>query len=252
METNQFIRELVFGPPKSGKTYGRGSYPKPLLLLNTDPGGWQSIVGPTLEVIESEEFIKRMSAETETWPQVTVLDFSRREVKISPTQFATPDRSMMSEFITCVNKLYEFLPFKTVVMDGWSGLDSITIEFVLALNAKLSMEIQHWGQLHKKKEEVISALLSLPCHVSVIAHEGWDRDEIIGSVRALPLGSGKFQESMGKFFSQMLYSTAIAGSDGKPKFVVYTSPKDLVKCVGMRWPQNRPVICENSWEALYE
>lgn len=254
----QYIRELTYGAPKTGKTANKGdTYPTPMLILNTDPGGPDSISKRKVDIISSADFRVAMSGKQENWSEVTVLDYSSRKGALGFTQFVTPNRSVMDDFIQDVNALTAFMPFKTVMLDSWTGMDAIVMDFIWALNgqsmgALSQYTLQYYGQLGKKKEEIIGVLLALPTNVVVIAHEETVKDEMVGSLQIVPAGTGKLQQTMGKYFSQVLHSNTEMGKDGKPRFIIETVSKDLVKGIGMRFPQGRPPVVDHNWKAIYE
>lgn len=246
------VKELVYGPPKTGKTLGRSTYPKPLLFLNLDPDGWTSI-DSNVEVLEPEQALTRLKSKTPPPKPITVIDFSSAKMmKLQESLHSAPSRAPVTQLIRCVNAVIDSNPFATVVLDSWTGYDSMLMEFILDMDGKQTPLIQHYGMLTRKKEEMVLALLSLDCHVSIVAHETSQKDELTGTVRILPAGMGSFQESMGKYFSQILYSTVEVGASGNRKYVVWTAPKQLVRIVGLRFPQGVPPVVDNNWNEIYK
>lgn len=257
-ENTKYLRELTFGPSGTGKTKAHGEgYPTPMLVLNTDSGGPDSITTRKVLTMKSADFRAAIAAKQEAWGEVTVLDYTMQPTEITSTQFVMPDRRRMDDFIADVNCLTRgFMPFKTLVLDSWSGFDPMCLEYIWALNGQsigtLSQYTQtYYGQLASKKYQVLGALLAMPCHVCVIAHSEMLKDELSGAIQIVPAGTGKLQQTMAKLFSQVLYATTEDGKDGRPKYVVWTVPKGMVTGPKLRWPQGKDPVIENSYRAIY-
>jgi hypothetical protein len=244
----KLVKELRFGRPKTGKTRNVvDTYPRPLLLFNFDPQGWESVKTP-VSLIGSEAFRKKLEKEGETWPEVTVLDYSTKVGKVGLDQYRTSSSIPLMTFIRDLNAL-EKCPFKTVVLDSLTSRSDLIWEFVANLNSVRKLEFQHWGMIQSKAMEIDQALLSLSCHTVLIAHEGTQKDEITGEIRVLPLTFGKYAEQIGMVFSQVLYATTEL-EKGRVRYVVYTAPKGLIRGIGVRWPDLPPVVGP-TWGDLY-
>lgn len=253
--SNQKVKELRFGPPLSWKTGAVGTtYPTPLLLFNFQANGWVSIRRPTT-VLNSATFRNAMKGKA-PFADVTVVDYAAAKNKLTASVLMPTGSERYSEFVGDFNHLYEYNPFATVVIDPYTLLDVEILNFVVKLDPDIKYPgramIAHYGYLQSKKRELIGALLGLDCHCVMIGHEESQKDEVTGEINTVTAGTGKFQETMGMHFAQVLYARIEADEKGNARPIVHTKPFGRIKSLGMRWPDGKPAICGATFHDLYE
>ena len=249
----KFVKALEFGAPKTGKTKNTvETCPKPALIFSFEAGGTDCVTAIPITGMTSGDFRAKMVAKSKDWPAVTVLEYLPGAKRIGEGKTETFDKSRLEAFIKDFNLLFDHMPFRTVIADSFTGMDTVSMAFILGLNKADTAQIQHYGQLQTKKEAIISALMSLPCNVVVLAHEEAQKDELTGAIRILPFGTGKFQEKMGMYFSQVVYRTVSTDTQGNPKYEVWTAPRGLVKGLGLRFPQGKKPVVGPTWKDIYE
>lgn len=255
METNKKIKMLMFGRPKTGKTKNvLETYPTPILLLNFEPGGYDCVEGRKIEVWDRAKLISMVKDKPAINCDIVVRDLFSSTNKIGTSQFKDIDPNPMQEFMQAFNSLfYEGMPFKTLVVDGWTDIDSALCEFLIHWdNPKVKVMNENlYGMANRKKEEICNCLISIPTNVVVIAHELVKEDDVTKEMKTVPSGDGKFQLTMGKFFSQVVQAFVETGTDGKAKYRLRTTQKGIVQDVGCRWPHNLPPVVDNNYNAIF-
>lgn len=244
---------LLFGPSKTGKTKGvLETYPVKMLVLNFDPQGWMSCTARKTEVMTSADYRKAMSEKrpTESWPDVTVIDYVRSAGDISTAINPVPSPAVILDMINDLNCLNRHCPFATVVLDSYTTIDMYLLDFILALNGKVTMELQHYKMLEGKKWELLTKILPLPLNVVVIAHEEASKNETTGEITLIPYGTGKVQAVIPLMFSAVLHSTTRLNQLGKVEYVVETKPRGLAKCLGTRGFEP-PDVCAPDFKVIF-
>lgn len=255
MDIQKYIRELRFGKPKTWKTSSVvGTYPTPICLLNWDKDGYTSVVGRKMAKLTSDEFRKAIADKSFVWTtnEVWILDYAHQDKpRIATDQFKNQTQVPLQRFISDVNAMFDNCPFKTVVLDSTTLLNTGVMEFVLQLNSVKMPTLPLWGQILGKLEEIIGCMCSLPCHVVLISHEDAEKDELTSEITLWPMFTGQMKRKAGMQVSQYLYATTETTGDGKTKGVIYTQPRGLIRGLGMRFPQGRPAVCEPTFEGVY-
>ena len=126
-----WIRQLLFGPPKTGKTKNSvETFPRPLVDINWDSNGYSSVDPKLYTLMEPEEFKKRLDANG-PFPDITVVDFNKSIVSAARIdQFKDYTSANYASFLTTLNKLARSKAFKTVVVDSITTLSDFIMEFV--------------------------------------------------------------------------------------------------------------------------
>ena len=243
------IKELRIGEPKTRKTDAVCStYPRPLLLLNFDPFGPDVLKAG--DQVATSDLPALVNGTEALQDKIYVCDFASVAPRILASQYRGKENIGL-KFIQSVNTLFAKNPFKTVVLDSWSGMDPVINIFIQNLSNKEEMTLPLWGLAGTKKEEILQAILSLACNVVVICHTEGKKDEVTGEIRIVPYGSGKFPERMGALFSQVFAARAGTDSKGQPEFKVLTCSQGLYKGLGARWPQGLPPVCGPFFNDIY-
>ena len=247
-------RVLVFGAGKTGKTKNFcETAPGPVLLMNFDNYGWSSITKRKVELLKD-----KFSAVTPNLEQgaekVFVRDYSQFAAQVKLDSTDEMNITPITDFILDINWLATLgrsSMFGTIVVDPITMWDTCINSFVGGKNSQTVLRIQDWGQAASKKEQIINFVCSMPTNVVFIGHEEHVSDKISGQITILPLATGKTQAKLPMLFSQVVYSEVVNDAQGKHKFQLRTQPFGMVKGLGLRWPQDRPAVVENSWKGLF-
>jgi hypothetical protein len=222
-----------------------------MLVFSFDPGGLDSVEQPITSMPSADFRTAISNKEAIVWPDITSIDYAALPTRIQPSQFRDMSVTIAQEFMLDANTLSDYCPFKTVVLDSLSTRNDALLEFIAGLNSCKQLQIQHWGQLGAKSQEVDTFLLSLPCNYVLIAHENVQKDEKTGEIRVIPMTYGQYAEKIGLFFSQVFYATTETDNNNKSKAVLYTAPRGLVKGIGARFPHNLPEVVGPTYEEIY-
>ncbi|MEM0461794.1 MAG: AAA family ATPase [Candidatus Caldarchaeum sp.] len=250
-------RILLMGEPGSGKTYAVGNtYPTPILLLNFDRGGWESIIKRSVRLISRTELEQIMSGKQPPPAQVCVRNYLPSRTVISLALFRDPQPEVASDFIKDLNLvMVPSCPFKTICIDPYTRMDEAIMDFILGMQGKKTPEIQHYKFQQDKKHEVLTSILAaaegMPNLEALVVTAHTETTKVEGhGLRILPSGVGaKYQEVVGSLFSHVLYATTETTGSGKLRYVVWTQPRSFVYGLKTRGQELPPVV-DNTWEAL--
>jgi len=264
---NKLIREGRFGPPKTFKTGSVvGTYPRPLLLLNCDEGGYDifphkgekvpasfipfEVYAEDITVIKPEDIDTYCKTSAEKLPPVTVIDVVDMTKKRMMTEFYVPTANSgpLNDFVRCVNKLVTIgCPWRTVVVDSVTGLNEMVLSHVAATNQAILADPRKWAPLAGGKvAQMIGVMTSLPSHFVCIFHESYRENEKAQDFRVSPIVHSQIRDRIGGLFSQWFYQIK---ENGKPK--IRTTDFGLVKGIGVRWPLNLPEVCGPTYKEIY-
>ena len=250
------VKLLMMGDPGSGKTTCVGhTFPEPVLFLNFDRGGTESITKRKLTNLTAAELEDVCSGKTKA-EGVMVRDYFSEQQSVSLTLFRNPDGNVLSHFLVDINRLMKANKFATICIDSFTRMDEAIMDFVLGAQGKKSPELQHYKFQQDKKHELLTTILAnvermpgLKAFV-VIAHVEVVKIEALGEVRILPTGVGaKYQQTVAGLFSQVVFATTEPALSGQ-KFVAWTQPKNFVKGLKLRG-YSKPSTVELSWQALF-
>jgi hypothetical protein len=233
------IRELRFGKPKSGKTKNVvESYPKPMLVINTEMDGLSSVRGVDVKEVSQVDLLSLLPSKPDALPAVTVVNaLIGSSRKISLTTKPEYTEKPFQLIGTVINNLYDKgCPFQSIVFDSLSGLSEAAINLVGKLDEKLMADPRKWaGVAGAKAQEVLNGLFALKCPVVVmLAHEQTSTNEKTNDTTTTPMVVGSLKERIGALASQVFYSEVTTDSAGKPKYIVRVRPIGNVKGIGAR------------------
>lgn len=249
----KYIREARFGAPKSQKTrMVTGTYPKPMLVLEYDPGGMTVDLSPgysgPITWVKVDEAIALLKKPTAELPQLVVVDMAgicttELDVAYSPLK----DAQTFPETIKLVNALVRQCPFKTVVLDTITGLSDAIYGHQAVMNTAALADARKWaGNIGMKVKQVIEVTHRINAHTVTIFHEETDKNELTGEIRTFPMMYSKVREMVAALFDQFVQATEVGG---KP--VIITKASGLVKGIGMRWPSGLPEKCPADFQSIY-
>lgn len=265
----KLIREARMGPPKSFKTGAIvGTYPKPLLYLGFDQGGIDVIPskavvdsmlpnGPLIKpncCYEDIEFVRPGFLEVKATKPITAIQYwdgfpLALTLDIKPTPSEMPINNFLSDFNKIAGSPRESFPWKTVCLDGCTGLTDAWLSWMAARNPGLLAKAWDWVPICVAKvRQACFSLNCLPCHSVVLLHSYLDKNETTGEVSEKPNLYGKeFRDEFFGLFSQCFYS--VVAQDGKPK--LWVSTKYPVKGIGPRWPLGLPQEINPDFQSIY-
>lgn len=187
----RYLRLLVLGPPKAGKTTTAVvTSPGPVLVWNSDqPDGLDPAVSWIEDHNLNQEFL-----------------YNRvRSIKDIEAAFAS------------IHTLIKANKVKTLVWDTITGFSDVLSESCLAAfpgNNGVSDGRKAWPEYHRRLADYVQRLRCLPCHVVVTAHfEEWMTDDAKDkNVKAPKVGQGivpclfgKSRQRIGGLFSDVVF-----------------------------------------------
>lgn len=149
----QYIKACIYGRNRSGKTTTACMFPKPLLIISSEPdanGGADSVTNIEGVVL----------------------------IRVSPKKLLGDKIHGSAKVVAIANQLAQFNPFKTVVYDTITSLQDVILVELMGLSKV--PEMLSWGfvpegvyqQRAEKLRETIRPLIDLNnCHVVILAQE---------------------------------------------------------------------------------
>jgi len=189
-------RVLIYGAPKTGKTYFITTFPKPVFVFDFD-GGWLTLLGR--EGVDGVSFADERGS------------------------------TAFTQFEKLFNKVIEDPDIKTVAIDSLTTFGDHFMRYVLSLQGKsvdTVPRLQDWGQwVQRMKHFLIQVTAGREKGLVVTAHEqivGSSGEDATGLVRYLPAIAGKdLPGSLPIYFDEVYYSQVI-GTRKNPKWIVNT------------------------------
>lgn len=248
----KYIREGRFGQSKQWKTGAVvGTYPRPLLAVSLDEGGLDVVTTPAPRYIKTNELFKECQRPAAELSPITAIDLCDASSKTLGLDFAIkPDSSRMQALVdisTTLINLREKIPFRTVVVDPLTEVESAILAHIAAAQNAALADPRKWASMvGQKVKDLILAFTQLPCHVVFIMHSNVDKNETTGTISETPRLYSKYRDVIGANLSQFFYATKVGG---KPK--VYTTDQGFVRGLGARWPSDLPPVCDPTFQAIY-
>ena len=263
----KLIREGRFGAPKTFKTGSVvGTYPRPLLLLNCDEGGYDifprrdekipshftpfEVYAEDITTIKPDDLDKWCKTPVEKLPPITVIDVVDMTKVRLMSEFYVPiaNSTPLNDFVRGVNKLVTVgCPWKTVVVDSVTGLNEIVLAHVASVNADVLKDPRKWAPMAGNKvAQMIGVLSSLQSHFVCIFHESYQENEKAQTFQVAPIVHSQVRGRIGGLFSQWFYQFK---ENGKPK--IRTTDFGLVKGIGVRWPLDLPDVVGPTFKDIY-
>lgn len=253
-------KELLFGPPGSGKSHSVQTYldadPKlEVCMLLTEPSA-MTILGNTDSKRLHWHYV---SPSLPKWNTLLKNAEMIRDFSVDKLfGLAGMEKSSYSQFISVLKVLSDFEcqrcsaklgaadtwdTNRVLVLDSLSGLNEMAMELVVG--GKPGKTLPEWGVAIDQEAKLINMLtLGLRCHFCLIAHVDREVDQVYGGTKIYPSALGrKLPQSMGRFFDDVIYSslegtkfqwaTIAANADSKSRILPLSKdlPPTFVKVI---------------------
>lgn len=222
-----WMRQLVFGPPKSGKSVYCGTWPSPLFIH---------------PVVESGYDTFRLPDGTNLFPYVKLGE--------SQAQWMTQDRG--KETVPCASEeLRQWIrwfalnigngcPYQTVVLGGFNVLQSLVIAEAQKVRKGSDNKYSVWEYVLSWSTELIQTLFTLPIHVIIECGADNIAKEVQATTKASPSISGKTYQNLLSDVNVILWQECTNGR----YFTFVSTGKSQVN--GVRFAHlNTPLPVEN-------
>lgn len=258
------IHEARMGPPKSYKTGAVvKTYPKPMLVLQGDVGGMDIITPADLKVMQQESihWLKDEAAlktaveiPRNAQPALSAYFFREEAPPDVTSDFGViKDVKSHPKFAMALHTLLHSkqqpFPWKTVVLDPVTVLSEIALAHFGTVHAGKMEDARKWaGAVGSRVYIHLSHFNSLPCHTVAIFHSKEYRDELTQAITTEPIFYGQQRDMIGGLMSQFFYQNV-----EKEGPVIWTHPMQLVKGIGMRWPDYlyEKKTCKPDFDTIY-
>ena len=205
------LKILVWGKPKSGKTYFFRTFPKPAKAYMFDPNGMLSLRG---EDIEFEEY--RGSTGYRKF---------RRDL----------EADMKSG------------KYKSAMIDSLSTLQQCMMQDVQSENPKATenYQIQEYLIYFTRLRALVIDLVNYPTHLLFTAHEQVIENKITGEIAILPSLYGKdMPDEFPMFFDEVYHTEIKPHRNGPSEFFLRTQPTNLIMSGGRVDKDNKLDVLE--------
>lgn len=204
LETSEFKKLLVVGPPGVGKTCFAVGFPTPMVVLDFDDkidsaAAWYANDPERLKQIEVKSYGKRLDG---TDPIVDLNKFITDE--LIPQQRAG------------------VMKYKTLVIDSATTFSAAVLAHIVRTNPGIKRVasaqgvqpgMPDFGILKREFEKLVPGLLSLPLNVVMTAHVKTDRSDLTGEIIRSPIMDGSFATTLPIYFKEVWRAFM---KDGKP------------------------------------
>lgn len=186
-------RVLVYGPPGTGKTHILKTAPGPVFIDSFDPGGSKTL---RKEIESGKIFVDAR------W---------EKELAAKPTAW----KEWSKAFTERVKSGF-FDNIGTYCLDSLTTFSSAALNKVLKESGRAASVPQQndWYPQMVLLENAIQLILTLPCHVIVIAHEDIFKDEVRQRISYKPLVTGKLVTRIPLRFDEIYHADAKSTSKG--------------------------------------
>jgi len=193
------IKILLWGKPKSGKTFFFRTFPRPAKAYMFDPNGIISLRG---EDIEYEEYN-------------------------GPSGYR--------QFTVDIEKDMKKGIYKSIMVDSLSTLQQCMMKSVQEENAKRTenYQIQEYMIYFSRLRSLIIDLINYPVHLLFTAHQQILENKLTGDISILPSIYGKdMPDEFPMFFDEVYHSEVKAHRNLPSEYFLRTQPTNLLVCGG--------------------
>lgn len=198
---------LIADKPKKGKSVFAGTFPQPMLYLEFDVNGAESIKNAR---DKKGELIVKDSSEIHIESFIKSKVYNMDFTTLTQKSNAPAEVEGAVELITKLNKLLKELdenkgyitvdgvkkgPFKTLVIDSLTSMFDLWQDGILAANKKGNMDMADWGTIRRRLFRVfLPAMRTLEQYIPYIihiTHVNSDTDDISGRSTIQPVGPSR-------------------------------------------------------------
>jgi hypothetical protein len=193
------LKILVWGKPKSGKTYLFRTFPKPAKVYEFDPNGALCLRG---EDIEFDEYT---------------------------------GASGYRKFLVDLDKDMKSGKYVSAMIDSLTTLQQAMMQSVQEENMKATenYQIQEYGIYFIRLRRLIMDLINYPVHLLFTAHEQIVENTATGDVFILPSVYGKdMPDEFPVYFDEVYHTEVTPHRNGPAEFLLRTQPTNLYACGG--------------------
>lgn len=191
MYTPSSYNVLIYGGSGTGKTEFAGTWPKPILYIDTDKGILTLLASPRINMDEIWRIeISNASLDPKVRQPVGFL-------YVKGILTALADTGMFDQLVP-----------KTVVLDSLTTTSGYCMDHVLFINKHVGQQptLPDWGRQMRELLEIIKLGVGLDMNFICVAHEQTQRDELSGRVWKLPLITGKLAGELSLYFDEVYYA----------------------------------------------
>lgn len=252
---------LNYGPSKTGKTYCLATLIKlgliPIWTFDFDHG-----VDPLIRQA------KKLGCKDDDIVVFHYLPLGGDKIGKTQLRPRAQGQEIYLNFMADVNKLYDFVnsetgewaekaPFRlpaVIVIDGWTTLQEILLDFVLTMEGHdLGAPGTHGGADHgkamNKTVEIIECIRGLPLLSIHNAHEVLDKNELTSETRCDPKFTGQLAQIIAGRFGVVLYSkNKKVGENVQFKWL--TRPDGYIKTAGTRFQDDLPLEIDQDYKLV--
>jgi len=193
------LKILIWGKPKSGKTYFFKTFPKPAKAYMFDPNGMLSLRGEDIDY----------------------------EMYMGPAGYRKFRRDLESDM--------KIGKYKSIMIDSLSTLQQCMMKDVQQENIKSTenYQIQEYMVYFSRLRALVIDLVNYPTHLLFTAHQQILENKITGEVAILPSLYGKDMPDEFPMFFDEVYHTEIKPHRGAPsEYFIRTQPTSILMCGG--------------------
>lgn len=136
------------------------------------------------------------------------------------------------EIVDAITELQENPPEDAqncvLVLDSLTRVVEHMKRLILHMQKKGHMEFAEWGFILTNLEELFISFYNLQPdiykHCIIICHDMIEKDELLGSVKILPLIDGQMRQKAGSYVEEMYYCFVEVDKSGSAQFMVQTKP----------------------------
>lgn len=211
-----FVKCVVYGQWGSGKSSFLATFPKPLLVLQTDPEGKETPylrrgIGLTEHEGDFGQLVKRTHAPNAPDRTLVQVEIFGDELVDEPTAWRTFDK----RFRQVIDE-YKGV-WASIIIDGITELEEQCRAQAEYVDLKKSADPRRWyaASAHDVSR-VMRQAARLRCNVGIAAHADSDYDEVKGVRVHQPAAPGKVRTRFGSSFTEVYVAHSLVGKKSEP------------------------------------
>lgn len=253
IQRRPFVHVVIYGHPGHGKSTFLATFPRPMIVLQTDPHGKEAPYmrgGVNLTERDGDygQLIYSLGTAKSPLREMTRIEIFGDESIKRPHAY----RDFEHRFYEVVEEAAD-RQWATVIIDGITELEFSSRKQAEYVDMKKSADPRRWfAQSTHDVEEIIKQAGRLRCNVGIAAHVDHDYDEVKGHRVHNPAAPGKLRTRFGASFPEMYVMHAMAGNplkDSPDKYWLQTRTDQSFAASSVML--NAPNPCQPSFKALW-